>query len=389
MLILNQHPLNKSILVGVLGTPNSGKSSLVNCLLGFDLSAVTHKAQTTRNKFHCVFTVDRTEIILTDTPGIHNSVQEINKRMNQEAIEGGNETDLNLLIVDVTDDIFYQLNTYIERFSNVKTPLWIVLTKSDLLGAKGKDHKPASEFPVEKIEAYFREKCPVLQKTFLVSAHTGDEIHRLTGSICDAAQGAPHLYGGGMMSNKNERFFVTEYIREQSFMILRDELPYELAVVIDSFKDLRERGKKKLFVTPGSSESAVGKDGTKDDGKEKAKPARAFKEVKRDYENEDDRISDFEREHVNDRKEGVMAHISATILVNRPSQRAIVVGAKGSVIKEIGSNARKKIEAMLGGKVFLNLHVKVCPKWFKNNTILEEIGLYRAVDSNRVWRKRG
>ena len=80
--------------------------------------------------------------------------------------------------------------------------------------------------------------------------------------------------------------------------------------------------------------------------------------------------------------------ISASILVNRPSQRAIVVGKKGSVIKEIGTNARKKIEAMVGGKVFLNLHVKVSPKWFKNNFVLDELGLPRTQKSHRVWRKK-
>jgi len=74
--------------------------------------------------------------------------------------------------------------------------------------------------------------------------------------------------------------------------------------------------------------------------------------------------------------------------VNRPSQRAIVVGRGGSVIKEIGVNARKKIEAMTGGKVHLNLHVKVSPKWMSNNYVLDEIGLPRTQKSARVWRKK-
>lgn len=74
--------------------------------------------------------------------------------------------------------------------------------------------------------------------------------------------------------------------------------------------------------------------------------------------------------------------------MNRPSQRAIVVGRGGSIIKEIGVNARKKIEAMIGGKVHLNLHVKVSPKWFNNNYVLDEIGLPRTQKSARVWRKK-
>jgi GTP-binding protein Era len=111
---------------------------------------------------------------------------------------------------------------------------------------------------------------------------------------------------------------------------LKEELPYEIAVVIDEYKDVR---KKEEDATPE-------------------------------------------------------AHISASILVNRPSQRAIVVGRGGSVIKEIGVNARKKIEAMTGGKVHLNLHVKVSPKWMSNNYVLDEIGLPRTQKSARVWRKK-
>ena len=136
------------------------------------------------------------------------------------------------------------------------------------------------------------------------------------------------MYPYGDVSNKNLRFFSAEYIREQAFRILKDEVPYELAVVIDDYKDVK------------------------------------------------------------DPKSPVISRISASILVNRPSQRAIVVGSKGSVIKKIGTNARKKIEALVGGKVHLNLHVKVSGKWFKNNFVLEELGLPRVQGSRRVWRKR-
>ena len=81
MLITHQHPLNKSIMVAVLGAPNVGKSSLINNLMGTELSIVTQKPQTTRNRFHCVLTIDRTEIILVDTPGIHITNKEFNKRL--------------------------------------------------------------------------------------------------------------------------------------------------------------------------------------------------------------------------------------------------------------------------------------------------------------------
>ena len=174
-----------------------------------------------------------------------------------------------------------------------------------------------------------RELIPTCEKFFVISGKEGDNVHLLTGELCDAAEPGPHLYPDGSVSNKNERFFASEYIREQAFNTLKDELPYELAVVIDEYYD--------------SKKTAQGSVDTK---------------------------------------------ISATILVNRPSQRAIVVGRQGSVIKEIGTNARMKIESMVGGKVHLNLHVKVSPKWFRNNFVLDEIGLPRTQKSNRVWRKK-
>ena len=85
MLLENQNPNNKSIMVSLLGKPNVGKSTLINQLLGFDLSIVSSKPQTTRNHFHCAFTVDTTEVILVDSPGVHKSSQELNNRMNNQA----------------------------------------------------------------------------------------------------------------------------------------------------------------------------------------------------------------------------------------------------------------------------------------------------------------
>ncbi len=322
MLIENQHPLNKSVMIAMLGKPNAGKSSLINCLLGFDLAIVSNKPQTTRNQFHCAFTIDRTEVILVDTPGVHKSNQEMNKRMVGQARFGAEGAELNFLLLDLTLDIEAEFDDFIDSLGDKLARTWIIFTKSDL----SKKSQEAIQDSFDKIQM----KLPVIEKYFVISSKTEDNIHALTGAICDLAQSGPHLYPKGHVSNKNERFFVSEYIREQAFSILRDELPYECAVTVEEFNDLR---------------NVNGEDPTK-----------------------------------------MQANISATILVNRPSQRAIVVGRQGTVIKEIGVNARKKIEALVGGKVFLNLHVKVKPKWFKNNFVLEELGLPRVQDSNRVWR---
>lgn len=326
MLLMDQHPHNKSIMVAVLGVPNVGKSSLINHFLGFDLSIVSPKPQTTRNKFHCNFTVDHTEIVLVDTPGLHKAGQEMNVRMNEAAREGTHGADLNLLLLDLTQDLISQFKTVRHELRGSLGRTWIVFTKSDLV-------KDWPQMPLAKLLQYFQNDEAFLERYFVVNSVNGENIHELTGALCDAAQPGPHLYPQGDASNKNERFFVTEYIREQAFHILQEELPYEVAVSIDEYKDFKER----------------------------------------------------EENHSSGK---LSCYISASILVNRPSQRAIVVGSQGRVIKEIGVRARKKIEAMVGGQVHLNLHVKVSPKWFKNNRILEELGLPRAPDSKRVWRAR-
>ncbi|MAZ48197.1 MAG: GTPase Era [Halobacteriovoraceae bacterium] len=322
MLLTDQHPHNKHIMAALLGRPNAGKSTLINHLIGYDLSIVSHKPQTTRNQFQCAFTIDKTEIVLVDTPGIHSSTLELNIRMNGQAQFGADGVDLNLILIDLTESIEGQVKHFLKEFEGKLARSWVVFTKSDLV-------KNLNEAEIEEKFQQVKSLLVDAEKYFVVSAKNGDGVHLLTGDLCDAAEPGPHLYPDGAVSNKNQRFFASEYIREQAFHTLQDELPYELAVVIDEFFDAKTKGEKT--------------ENTK---------------------------------------------ISASILVNRPSQRAIVVGKKGAVIKDIGTKARKKIEAMVGGKVYLNLHVKVSPKWFKNNFVLDEIGLPRTQKSHRVWRKK-
>lgn len=307
-------------MIAVLGKPNAGKSSFINHMLGFDLTIVSNRPQTTRNNFHCAFTVDRTEVVLVDTPGVHSNSLEINKRMVGQAKMGAEGVDLNFVLLDLATDVVAEFKDFLKNFDAPLTRTWIIFTKADLVKIE--------ELKLDEVMGKLKELSPTVERHFVISSKTGHNIHELIGAVQDAAPNGPHLYPAGDVSNKSMRFFATEYIREQAFRLLKEELPYEIAVVIDEYKDV----------------------------------------IREDKDPE--------------------AHISASILVNRPSQRAIVVGSKGSVIKEIGINARKKIEAMIGGKVHLNLHVKVSPKWMVNNWVLDEIGLPRVQSSARVWRKK-
>jgi GTP-binding protein Era len=318
MLLENQHPDNKSIMIAVIGRPNAGKSSLINHFLGFDLSVVTAKPQTTRNQFHCSFVIDRTEVVFVDTPGIHSSMIEMNKRMNHQAELGAEGVDLTFMLFDVTSDLSHDMSEIKKNFKSELGPVWAIFTKTDL----------AAEINESEMMEKVKKEFPNVEKAFFVSSKEGTNIHLLTGAICDQAKSGPHLYADGSSSNMNERFFAREYIREQAFLLLKEEVPYELAVMIEEYKD-------------------------------------PSKNSTQDY-----------------------SQISASILVNRPSQRAIVIGSKGSNIKTIGTEARKKIEAMIGRKVNLNLHVKVSPRWFTNNFVLDELGMPRSQTSSRVWRKK-
>ena len=105
---------------------------------------MTNKEQTTRNRFHCVFTVDRTEIILVDTPGLHKSSQELNKRMNQQAREGSDGADINLLLLDLTKDLKTQLNNFVYHIGKNLKRTWVVFTKSDLI--KGVEEMNFNDF---------------------------------------------------------------------------------------------------------------------------------------------------------------------------------------------------------------------------------------------------
>ena len=205
MLLEDQHPHNKAIMIAVLGKPNAGKSTLINHLIGFDLSIVSSKPQTTRNNFHCAFTIDRTEVVLVDTPGIHGTNQELNKRMNGQAQMGAEGVDLNFVLLDLTtNNVVSEFKDFLKNFEHPLARTWIIFTKADLV------NKEAISL-VETMKA-IKELCPTVEKHFVISTKDGHNVHDLTGAIQDASQSGPHLYPRGDVSNKNERFFVTEYI---------------------------------------------------------------------------------------------------------------------------------------------------------------------------------
>ena len=176
MLLTDQHPNNKSIMVSVLGAPNVGKSSMINYLMGLDLSVVTKKPQTTRNKFHCVFTVDHAEIVMVDTPGLHKSSAEFNKRLNQQAREGVEGVDINLLLIDLSREILVQVKDFLQLMDKELDRTWIIFTKADRI-------ENSQELPLTLVFDSIKELIPLAEKFFLISSKDGTNMHTLTGAV--------------------------------------------------------------------------------------------------------------------------------------------------------------------------------------------------------------
>lgn len=292
----------KSGFVAIIGRPNSGKSTLLNSLIEFKLSIVTPKAQTTRKRVAGIYSTDNTQIVFLDTPGIIKPDYEMQKSMMAYVQNSLEEADVLVILVDAsTYDIERGFDNMILQYLNsFKNPKILLLNKTDKLADK-KLLLPLMSFMQNT--GYFTDIIPI-------SAKTGDNLQLITETIEKYLPEGDFYYDPEQLSTENQRFFVSELIREQVFFRLNEELPYSTEVLIAEFKE-RENGKW---------------------------------------------------------------YISAEIVVERDSQKKIVVGKQGSKIKEIGLRARKEIERHLETEVYLELFVKVKNDWRNNKNMLKSFG---------------
>lgn len=291
----------KSGFVSIVGRPNVGKSTLMNQILDTKVAIVTPKAQTTRNKIQGIYTTENEQIIFIDTPGIHKSFNELGENMNQAAYDSLDGIDAVLLMVDSTKE-FGDLDTEIvERFKKIREPKFLVLNKIDLV----KDENKLSELVNHYSEISF-------DKILKISAVNNLGVNELISSIVDVLDEGPQYYPSDQLMDQPERFMVKEIIREKVLLLTSQEIPYAVAVEIESFK--------------------------------------------------------------NDLKNPNLININATIVVERQSQKKIVIGEKGSKIKEIGRLSRIDIAKFLGNKVYLELFVKVEADWRNRKHYLKQYG---------------
>jgi GTP-binding protein Era len=291
--------------VAILGRPNVGKSTLLNALVGEKLAIVTPKPQTTRNRIVGVWNGPAGQIVFVDTPGVHGSKKALNRFMVQEALGTIESVDAALLVVDAGDRRpGNEEKEILRELVAAKRPTVLAVNKVD----KVKDKSALLPLLADwEQTAKFAALVPI-------SALKGKNLEPIVRELAKLLPEGPPLYGPEMLTDRTERFLAAELIREQLFLLTRQELPYAVAVDIESWE---ERAKQ---------------DGTAD------------------------------------------VVIEATILVERESQKAIAVGKGGSMIREVGTKARAGITELLGRPAHLKLQVKVEPEWTTSPAALARLG---------------
>ncbi|NOZ87581.1 MAG: GTPase Era [Deltaproteobacteria bacterium] len=304
----------KSGFVALLGKPNVGKSTLINTLLGEKLAAVTPKPQTTRNRIRGILHRTKSQIVFLDTPGVHDAMDELNKRMVKAALDTIADSDLIMFIVDAFDKT---RNSDLDNTPDKKERILmdsLDSTKHRVLLTMNKIDKVKDNTLLERLEKHYR-KIFGFYAGYRISALTGLGLDDMVADLESMLPPGPQYFPSDMYTDSDLRFLASEIIREKLMIRLKDEIPYQLAVTIERWKEGASKAK-------GKSVTAIG----------------------------------------------------ATIHVERNSQKGIVIGRRGNVLKEIGVQARKDLEELIGNQVFLELIVKVSRNWTRNPGALERFG---------------
>lgn len=284
--------------VAIVGRPNVGKSTLLNCLVGQKLSITSRKPQTTRQRLTGIVTRDNAQLMFVDTPGFqtrHSSA--LNRHMNRTVTQALAEVDVILLVIEAGR--FSAEDRALLTLLSGQRKVLLVINKIDRLADRGL----LLPFITEVAAAHaFAEIVPV-------SASKGHGAEALVTTIIQYLPTQAALYGADEVTESSERFLASELIREKMFRLLGDELPYVSAVIIDKFSI-----------------------------------------------------------------EGTLRRIHASIIVDKDTHKGIVVGAKGAQLKAIGTKARLDMEKLFGGKVHLELWVKVKRGWAENQQVMKQLG---------------
>ncbi len=296
--------MHKSGFVNIIGKPNVGKSTLMNALVGERMSIITNKPQTTRHRIIGLLSGEDFQIVFSDTPGyIDDPAYKMQEAMNRFVHSTFEDADLMLFVTDVNEH-YEEEDPIVQKLKELsEIPKFLVINKTDLV-------KP--DRILELIQQWngwvdFKETIPI---SALHKANT-DKLLEL---ILDQLPEGPAYYPKDQLTDRPERFFVSEIVREKILQLYEQEIPYSCEVEVESFKEATTK---------------------------KGEP---------------------------------LVRISALIYVMRKTQKAIIIGKQGAAIKKLGTEARKAIETFLESKVFLELHVKVRDKWRDDEKALKGFG---------------
>lgn len=287
--------------VALIGPPNAGKSTLLNQILKEKISITASRPQTTRNRIAGILTEPEMQVIFVDTPGIIKAQDSFNRILVDTALATLSEVDVVCFLVDALKACREEAGIVVDSLGGLKTPIILAINKTDLLRNK------AELLPL--MDEY-RRLLP-FQAIVPISALTGDGVDLLLRQVKQLLPEGPCYFPEDHLTDQPERFLVAELIREKVFHLLRQEVPYAVAVTIEEFSEKPEQSR---------------------------------------------------------------IDIQAQIHVERDSQKGIIIGKQGQTLKEIGKQARRDIEALLGCHVFLGLFVRVQKNWRKDPRALSEFG---------------
>ena len=288
---------HKAGFVNIVGSPNVGKSTLMNRLLGQKLSIVTSKAQTTRHRILGIVNDENSKIVFSDTPGVVNSAYKMHDAMMGYVNTALQDADILIFITDIFEDEMNHQET-LEKIQKLKIPIICLINKIDL----GDQEKVMNRI------TYWQERLPDAY-VYLMSALHGFNIDLLWDRIHKLLPENPAYYDKEDISDRPMRFFISEIIREKIFIHCQKEIPYSCHIDIEEYKE-----------------------------------------------------------------EPDITKIRAIIIVERDSQKGIVIGKGGEMLKRIGREARQEIEKFVGRKIFLETFVKVDKDWRVSDSKLKKYG---------------
>ena len=289
--------MHKAGFVNIIGNPNVGKSTLMNAFIGEKLSIITSKAQTTRHRILGIVNGDDFQVILSDTPGIIKPAYELQSSMMDFVKSAFDDADILIYMVEIGEKELKD-EAFFEKIKSSKAPVLMLLNKIDT----------SNQEQLEAQAALWQQNVPNAE-FFPISALEGFNVKNVLDRIIELLPESPAYYPKDQLTDKPERFFVNECIREKILIHYKKEIPYAVEVLTEEF---------------------------------------------------------FEEEEI--------IRMRSVIMVERETQKGIVIGHKGSALKRVGVEARKDLEKFFGKQVYLELYVKVNKNWRSNQNQLKRFG---------------